>query len=1279
MKKNILFSLLLLGFYSSFAQNIVVSKVLNWQKTTLRPITEGKSTLETYTFDGANFSPKAKGLPAFTMTLPVSSNGKLLVDISNVVYEPISLSTDINTESLSVTPKVETEVNMQRNDFIGVLRFVPIIKSASGFQRLTSFDLNIRLQPQPLPIALRTDPTFTSVLSSGNIYKIAIENTGLQRIDAKLLKDLGIDINNLNPKKIKIYGNASGMLPEAISTFRYDDLEENAIYVSGEDDGKFNDNDYILFYGVGADRWDYNSAKKRFDYVKNVYATTSYYFIKIDGDEGKRITTKPSLANTAFTVTSFDEYAHYEKETFNLLGSFNYTTGSGRDWYGDKFTPTKPSTTISDIKIPNLEIGAPINITSAMAIRSSRGGTYNMSVGGNVFSGNASGVSLSDSEGTYADIASIDSKTTLKNTDLTVDIDVSSANGDFEAWLDYITVNTRRQMIMSGSQMGFRAINTLDYPTATFELKNANNIEVWNITNPTNPIRQEGSNNNGVFSFGTETKSLAQFVAFNTSATDFNKPKAVGKIANQNIHAITKTDMIIVYPKEFEDQATRLANHRMQQNKLKVNLVQIDQIYNEFSSGAQDVTAIRDFVKMVHDRDQNFRYLLLMGDGSFNHRSIGVDASKNLNRIPVYETKESLDPISAFPSDDYFGLLSPNEGEDLRGALDISVGRITAQDDDQLKAIIDKIILYDSNPIAMKDFRNRVVMVTDDAEESWEKGFLDHSESVLWKERTTKYPIFNTEKIYLDAYPQVTTPGGQRSPDCQEAINNNMFKGCLVMNYVGHGGPRGWAQERILNANEDVPTWTNFERLPLFITATCSFAGYDNPNNFTAGEQVLASDKGGAVGLFATVRSVYATANDALTRSVFGEIYKKIGYNGRAMGDILRAAKNGSGTDTENNRKFAMLGDPSQRLMIPQYNVSTISINGKNIQSRIDTAGALSKVEIEGAVTDSTNNTLDWFNGKVYVTLFDKAITLKTIPNSLGQQSFESQNRVLFKGAATVRNGRFKITCIVPKDIDYSLGFAKISYYATNDTYDAAGFDNTHLVVGGASKNPIKDNTPPMVEVFMDNEQFVKGGLTSKNPVLLVRLTDDVGFNVSGTSVGHDMKAILDENTQNSFVLNDFYEAAQDDHTKGKVKYQLSKLSEGTHKISVKAWDVANNPGEGFTEFVVATTSKNALEHVLNYPNPFTTNTSFQFRHHLPELNIKVQIRIFTVSGKLVKTIMADAATQDGRVNDIAWDGKDDYGDDLARGVYIYKVNIQSPNNSSLTQESEFEKLVILK
>lgn len=1286
MKKHYLFLSILILSSQLVAQTQQFTKVLQWKKTSIAAKEEGRPALQTETFEGADFASKAQGLPHFAMTFPVNRYGDLKVDLVNPRYEPIAISNEIDLSAIGESINIYSRININRNDFQAVVRFLPIIKTSSGFQKLIAFDLQTTVLPKAIPSngSFRGGKT-VSVLKDGIIFKISVENTGIHKIDAQTLKDLGIDITKLDPKKIKIYGNASGLLPESNAAFREDDLAENAIAVVGEEDGKFNDGDYILFYAHGPDRWDYDKSEKRFEMTKNFYSFNSYYFIKIDGDNGKRITEKSTLANAAYTSTSFNDFLRYEKESLNLLGSYNYTTGSGRDWYGDKLSTNKPTLSIPNLLLNNIDKSEMASFRASVAVRSGKSSGVTFNIQNRDFNTGVSGVSF-DAESTYANIARVDTRFSPTSDNFSTNISVNASTGDFEAWLDYIEVNARRQLIMSGSQMGFRDIKSLNFPSTTYQLKNANGIEIWNVTKPTEAYRQLYSNDNNTASFSLESSDLQQFIAFNPSG-DFFKPKAVGKVENQNLHGITRADMVIIYPKEFEAEAKDLAAHRISFNKLKVEIVQIDHIYNEFSSGAQDASAIRDFAKMLYERDPNFQYLLLMGDGSYNHRGVGVEADKNLNWLPVYETRESLNPIYSFPTDDYYGLLSPDEGTvNLEGGLDIAVGRITAQDADQLRGIIAKIKFYDKDPEAMRDFRNRVIFVADDMEDSWEAAFLEHSESELWvKETKNINQSFNGEKLYMDAYPQITTPGGQRAPDCQEAINNNLFKGGLVINYMGHGGPRGWAQERILNANEDIPTWTNFERLPLMITATCSFGGYDNPNNFTAGEQVLALDKGGAVGLYSTVRSVYQGANEVLTKSVFNEIYKKKGYNGLAMGEILRQAKNKSGTDTDNNRKFAMLGDPSQRLMIPQYNVYTTKINGKQVtaNNQIDTVGALSSVQIEGIVTDSLKQVLSNFNGVVYVTIYDKELstnTLKTDKNYV--QSFKVQNRVLFKGSASVKSGIFSVKCVIPKDIDYRYGFAKISYYATNEvTNDAAGHDVTHLVVGGAGKNPVVDNTPPLVEVFMDNEQFKTGGLTSKNPTLLIKLRDDVGFNVSGSSVGHDLKAVLDDNVQNTYRLNDFFEAKTDDPSKGTVRYPLYKLSEGLHKITVKAWDVANNPGEGSTEFVVAENGKSALEKVMNYPNPFIYTTRFEFRHHLAEVNLKAQIRIFSASGKLVKTIFADnVKSENGKVTEgIEWDGKDDFGNDLARGVYIYKVSIQSPRNATLSEESEFEKLVFLR
>ncbi|MDG2419775.1 MAG: type IX secretion system sortase PorU, partial [Saprospiraceae bacterium] len=477
--------------------------------------------------------------------------------------------------------------------------------------------------------------------------------------------------------------------------------------------------------------------------------------------------------------------------------------------------------------------------------------------------------------------------------------------------------------------------------------------------------------------------------------------------------------------------------------------------------------------------------------------------------------------------------------------------------------------------------------------------------------------------------------------------------------------------------------WENFNKLPLLVTATCSFTGYDEPNYVTAGEHSMINEKGGVIGLFTTVRAVYSSQNKQLTDAVFKNIFDRENGQTFTIGEVARMAKNDLG-NTQNKRKFALIGDPSQKLAIPKYNIVTTKINGSVIDTTSqDTIQALQRVTIEGQIEDFSGNLLSDFNGKVFPTIFDKPITVTTLNQDSGSPTYEFklQKNVIFKGIASVTNGTFIFTFVVPKDINYAYDYGKISYYAHDGiATDASGYYDK-IIIGGTDPNAIADDQPPLIEIYMNSEEFVFGGITDENPVLLAKLSDDNGINVVGNSIGHDLTGVLDQNTQNTYVLNDFYESELDDYTKGTVRYPLFNLEEGLHKIKVRAWDVSNNSAEGYTEFVVASSAEVALDHVLNYPNPFMDNTAFQFEHNLQNQIVDVQIRVFSVSGRLVKTIDEQILTEGTRVTGIQWDGTDEYGDQLGRGVYLYKVKISGTGSTgdTINSESDFEKLVILK
>jgi len=741
-----------------------------------------------------------------------------------------------------------------------------------------------------------------------------------------------------------------------------------------------------------------------------------------------------------------------------------------------------------------------------------------------------------------------------------------------------------------------------------------------------------------------------------------------------------------------------------------------DLIYNEFGSGKPEAIAIRDFVRMLYNRNiasgKQVKYLALLGDGSYYNKIRSL--SNNTNLIPTYQSFESNQLLYSTTSDDFYGLMDPNEGYDalaelgIGGAVDIGVGRLICHSTSEMNSVINKIENYykketslsisDANPTncnqtnesVMGDWRTWLVFAADDEDNSLHGSDADElAENVRAVNQN-----YNIDKIYLDSYQQYSTPGGQRYPDAKEDINRRINKGSLIFNYTGHGGEVGLTEERVVDI-DGINSWNNFNHLTLFITATCEFSRYDDPNRTSAGELCLLNPNGGAIALFTTCRLAFSNTNKILNSILFNNMFKKL-PNGKTpcMGDIIRQTK-ATLTQGIAYANFHLLGDPALKLAYPTLNVNTTEINNKPViitkqdslsnftNVRIDTLSALSKITISGSIVNGRGLKQDNFNGLVYPTVFDKQQNISCLLNddassissaSLIPFQFKLQKNILYRGKSQVTNGNFSFTFIVPKDISFSPGIGKISYYATNGLTDATG-SYSRVVVGGTSQNVIIDNDGPQVNLYLNDKNFVNGGTTNEKPILYANLTDSSGINTVGTGIGHDINIILDQNTSKPIVLNDFYEANLNSYQSGKVRYPFDELSEGNHRLTFKVWDIQNNSNTVYSDFVVAKSAELALNHVLNYPNPFSNHTTFFFEHNQACNPLKVSLQVFTISGKIVKTLQRSLSCEGFRPEGIDWDGKDDYGDKLARGVYIYKISVLTNDNK---KADKIEKLVIL-
>lgn len=1237
-------------------------------------------------FEGAQFDASKNFLPYYFLSEELFSDAELNVQLENEVYEtmdPNSVAA-MGTQAAQIgnAPEITATVGRARGRYFSDIRITPIRRNAAtgSYERLVSFDLRTTRLSARRQSALQTASVTTSVLSSGTWYRIGVVNTGVHKIDYSLLSSMGVDPAAIDPRNIRIYGNGRGQLSFSNYVQHYDDLNEYSIHVEGEADGVFDQSDYVLFYGVSPHTWAYDTTDDRYHHHVHDYSDTTYYFLCTDKGVGMRIQSQSSTPSApTHVVNSFDDYGYHEYDNENLIKS-------GRTWYGEKFDII--STYSFAFNFPNIETGDLAWCDVDMISRLGASHSYNVTCQNQTAQLWVAAGQVNTYYAPYAEPGNQSVSFTPNNSVVTVTVTRPSQSSAALGWLNWVEVNVRRQLRMSGSQMVFRDMRSVGAGNiAEYNLSNYTaNTKVWDVTDYGHPMVQTVTQNGNNLVWALPADSLREFIAF--EGTSYFTPTNFGPVPNQDLHATEPVDYIIVTHPAFMSQAQQLAQLHADHDQLTSVIVTPQQIYNEFSSGAQDVTAIRDFVKMLYDRaptpEDRPRYLLLLGDGSYDHKE---RIPNNTNFVPTFQNANSLGLTVSYVSDEFFGLLDDSGKWDSSsdvGYCDLGVGRFPVQTIEEAQGIVDKIRFYMTRQAPIEDasscvtnecgkggeWKNTVVFVGDDEDSDTHMSQADQMATLV----DTTYDQYNIDKIYLDAYPQEQTPGGERYPTVNEAIDRRVDRGSLILNYTGHGGEVGLAHERIMEVQQ-INAWRNMCNMPLFVTATCEFARYDDPGRTSAGEYVILNPYGGGIGLFTTVRLVYSTPNFVLNRNFYRTVFEPLNGEMPRIGDVYWETKFLSGNSV-NSRNFTLLGDPALRLNYPENQVITTEVNNQPVNNQADTLRALSRVTIKGFVADTAGALMSGFNGILYPTVYDKPATITTLGNDPPNAPFvfRLQKNVLYHGKVRVVNGNFEFSFVVPRDISYSYGIGRISYYAEDGITDASGsYEN--IVIGGSNTSAPVDNIGPSVRLFLNDSLFVAGGITDENPKLFAMVTDSNGVNTVGSGIGHDIVAILDEESDHAVVLNDYYQANINSYQSGTIIYPFTDLAEGPHTLSLKVWDVYNNSSTVTTNFVVQAKSGLQLSHVLNYPNPFTSTTSFFFEHNQCCTDFDAMVQIFTVSGKLVKTINQHVYSEGYRSEAIEWDGNDDYGDKLGRGVYIYRVYVRTADGLAA---EHYDKLVIL-
>ncbi|MEI8085367.1 MAG: type IX secretion system sortase PorU [Paludibacter sp.] len=1214
--------------------------------------TANSSSIDVISFEGAQF-PSENRLPYFNQRVTIDKAFSYKVEISNPIFVQLSNAEKVivGVNSFASEPEVKTNILNERGSNLMDITILPFVIREGQIMKLKSFELSIIKTPQSQKVATSTRHSYASnsVLSQGKFVKIRVTNSGFYKLTYENLVSMGID-----PSNVRIFGYGGAMLEQSFLLDKPDDLPENSIWMEKGSDGVFNEGDYILFYCQGINKWSYDKTKSMFTHIINPYSKYGYYFVTSDAGVGKKISPQTVVLPDSPIIQNVEEFLDYQVAEKDLIS----LTSSGKEFYGEEF---KDVTSYDfNFNFPNPVSGNTTSVRLDVAASASVATSFNLSLNGLqskvlTVPMRTSGDGYELGKGTSA-IYTYSPQGDNFAFKLSYDKSTSSTS---VGYLNFLEVNARRQLKMSGSVMPFQNVDNLGMGSYNqYALSDANaNVQIWDMTDPQNISSMQTQTVNGKLTFVASNNELKQYVAIDpTVSSSFPIPVIESVIPNQNLHALAPVDMVILTHPNFVAQAEALAQAHRDKDNLTVAVVTTEQVYNEFSSGAPDATAYRWVMKMLYDRaltanntDDIPKYLLLFGRGSFDNRKILSNSGDNY--ILTYQAENSLVLTLSYTTDDYFAFLDDNEGTQVTSHLmDIGIGRLPVTNVQQATDVVNKTIGYMNNT-SKGNWKNQICFLADDGDGALH---MKQADSIAVSV-TRLFPSYEVNKIYLDAYLQEVSASGQSYPLAKSKFQNLLRSGLLLLDYTGHAGPSGWANESILSI-ADVKSLSN-KYLPLFMGATCDFLQFD-VLTVSAGEQVVLNPSGGGIGIMSAARPVYASQNLTLNKLFCENLFKKVNGENQRVGDVVRYAKNNVGTEI-NKLSYIYMGDPAIKLNYPdKYHVVTTKVNESTVLGN-DTLRALSVATIQGYIADEKGVKVDNFNGKIHSVIYDKIQRITTLNNEGdGALTYSDRPNTLFSGDAEVVNGVYSFSFMLPKDIKYNFGGGRINYYAQDDidNYEAQGyFENFY--VGGTNKSITNETDGPNLQLYLNSENFVSGDKVNETPLFIANISDVNGINTVGSGIGHDVMLTIDIDPNQSFVLNDYFEASANSYKDGIVKYKLAEMANGKHTLTFRVWDLLNNSSTKTIEFEVVKGLTPVVFSVSNYPNPVKSKTKIIIKHDRPDTVLSTSVEIFDLTGRKIWSFSQSSA------DNIEWNLTASDGIKVKTGIYLYRVNVKTANS----------------
>lgn len=1203
-------------------------------------------------FEGAAYSPE--GLPFMAVSLPsVSSPAEACsITLDSLVFAPCDPAecAYLDTRDVPDSIIIKAYSSTYKRQKSLEIDICPIIKDEGGYRKLLSAALTVRT---PAELRSSADEDLSqryaesSKLASGTWVKIAVEKSGIYKLTYEQIASMGFS----DPASVGVYGYGGAIMEEDFGELDSlarpeDDLPLISVYREKGSDGVFSAGDYLLFYAQGSDKIEYDQDSERFVSTDNYYSLKGYYFL---GDAGgcREMGMSEALGVEPDTVMEHGlmHYCLLPRET-NLLKS-------GRRWYGSRLSSAVPTRDFAT-GLGRIDISRPITLRLELMAYSSVSTSAELSLNGT----SISTLNFSRITDTQYQVGRLSTKTgefycsTAGEPVFSITYS-PSASSDYAYVMRLDATATCSLSLSGGSQLIYYPYERNTHPFAYFKVADApSGSQIWDISDPLNISRCPSELSGGSLSFAAAHVLDKTYLAVNPGY-DFPSPETVGQVAAQNLHALEQCDMVIISPAEYSEQAERIAALHREDDGMTVHVVTPEQIYNEFSSGTPDATAIRWFMKMFYDRAASGRtpeprYLLFVGRSYYDNRGIENAVPSQLS----YQSEESLNESSySYVSDDYFGMLDDDECDVIYNTrMDIGVGRLPVASAAEAEIAADKIIAY-SRDESLGDWRTKFIFVGDDNENNLHS---QQSDSRAEQMRSIN-KSFNADKIFLDAFDMEQTTQGSAFPGARDKMLADLKSGALFFCYHGHGSTSALAHELILTRS-DVQAMDN-AHLAFWMVAACDIGRFDTPNEGSIGMDMFQS-RGAAIGVLTSTRVVFSQSNDNLVRCIMNYAVPSEDGVSYRLGDIVSQGK-GDRRGDMNKMNYVFFGDPALKLKYPEKRVSITSINDSAPEDA--QMKALGIVSLSGRVEDFDGSALSDFNGNVAITIYDKPDSITSGCHKVSQPvEYTDFKTVLYRGSAKAENGLFSAVFMVPKDINYSPGNGRIALYASDEDtgIDAAGY-NESFTVGGSDENYEETTEGPQIRLYLNTPEFRSGQTVAPSPVMYAFFYDEYGINSSSAGLGHDI--IMTLNGEQT-VMNDYYVSSSGDYSSGSLTNHFSRLADGNYTLSLKAWNMQNVSSTASIDFTVsagqaavisnftASAGADALEMSLNYD--------------LPENDVKVIFYVYDLAG--LPCLKQTAELNGDGSYSASWNLATESS--ITNGVYIARAEVITADNVSSSQ-----------